>query len=129
LTVAKSRLVRRDGIYFQGLRYMDPTLAAYVGEDVVIRYDPRDVTEIRVFHRDRFLCRAVSPEHAGLTISLKDIQQARTARRKELRGEIATRTRKVTEFLAEQKRPAPARPKETTASSPRLALYEEDRKP
>lgn len=129
MTVAKSRLVRRDGIHFQGLRYMDPTLAAYVGEAVVIRYDPRDITEIRVFHRDRFLCRAVCPEHADLTISLKDIQHARSARRKELRREIATRARKVTEFLPEPKRPAPARPKETAPSSPRLALYKEDRQP
>ena len=40
LSVAKSRLVRRDGIHFQGLRYLDPTLAAYVGEAVTIRYDP-----------------------------------------------------------------------------------------
>jgi len=43
--VAKSRRVRRDGIHFQGLRYMDTTLAAYVGEPVTIRYDPRDVAE------------------------------------------------------------------------------------
>jgi putative transposase len=31
LTVAKSRKVRQDGIHFQGLRYLAPTLAAYVG--------------------------------------------------------------------------------------------------
>ena len=30
--VAKARVVHRDGIRFQGLRYLDPTLAAYVGE-------------------------------------------------------------------------------------------------
>ena len=52
---------------------MDPTLAAYVKEAVTIRYDPRDVAEIRVFHRNRFLCRAVSPEHSGQAITLKDI--------------------------------------------------------
>ena len=65
LTVAKARTVQRDGIHFQGLRYIDTTLAAYVGEAVTIRYDPRDLSEIRVFHQIRFLCRAVSPEHAG----------------------------------------------------------------
>jgi len=43
--VAKPRMVHRDGIRFQGLRYLDPTLAAYVGEPVTIRYDPRDVGE------------------------------------------------------------------------------------
>lgn len=57
LTVAKARRVHPDGIRFQGLRYIDPTLAAYVGEDVLSRYDPRDLAEIRVFHQDRFLCR------------------------------------------------------------------------
>ncbi|OXJ06543.1 Mu transposase C-terminal domain-containing protein [Burkholderia sp. AU6039] len=38
--VAKPRVVHRDGIHFQGLRYLDPTLAAFVGEPVTIRYDP-----------------------------------------------------------------------------------------
>lgn len=128
----QSRQVRRDGIRFQGLRYADPTLAAYVGETVAIRYDPRDITEIRVFHRDRFLCRAVSADHAHRTISLKDIQQARIARRKALRAEIAARTRKITEFLPDPPSPAPvAKPtaEKPERPAPRLVLYEEDRKP
>lgn len=79
--VAKPRTVRRDGIHFQGLRYIDPTLAAYVGEPVTIRFDPRDLSELRVFHRTRFLCRVISPEHAGQTVTLKDIQTARAAYR------------------------------------------------
>src|SRR6266403_1447864 len=45
--VAQSRMVRRDGVPFQGLRYMDPTLAVSVGESVTMRYDPRDIAEIR----------------------------------------------------------------------------------
>ena len=36
----RARKVRRDGIHFQGLRYLSLILAAYVGEDVTIRYDP-----------------------------------------------------------------------------------------
>jgi putative transposase len=49
----RARKVRRDGIHFQGLRYLSLTLAAYVGEDVTIRFDPRDMGEIRVFlHKD-----------------------------------------------------------------------------
>lgn len=62
VSVAKPRTVHRDGIHFQGLRYLDPVLAAYVREPVTIRYDPRDITEIRVFHKGRFLCKAVSPD-------------------------------------------------------------------
>jgi putative transposase len=45
---ARARKVRRDGIHFHGLRYLSLTLAAYVGEDVIIRFDPRDMGEIRV---------------------------------------------------------------------------------
>ena len=51
--IARPRVVGRDGIRFGGLRYLDPTLAAFVGERVTIRHDPRDVAEIRVYHRDR----------------------------------------------------------------------------
>jgi hypothetical protein len=45
LTVAKMRKVQPDGVRFQGMRYIDPTLAAYVGEGVVLRYDPRDLAD------------------------------------------------------------------------------------
>lgn len=50
LTVAKPRKVHQDGIYFQSLRYLDPILAAYIGESIVISYDPRDIAEIRDFY-------------------------------------------------------------------------------
>src|SRR5699024_3977100 len=40
LRVAKHRIVRRDGVHFQDLRYVSPPLAAYVKEPVVIRFDP-----------------------------------------------------------------------------------------
>jgi putative transposase len=46
LTVATPRTVHRDGIHCHGLRYLDLTLAAYVGEQVTVRYDPRDLAEI-----------------------------------------------------------------------------------
>jgi putative transposase len=55
--VAKRRQVRRDGIRFAGLRYISTTLAAYIGESVTLRIDPRDLGEVRVFHRGRFLYR------------------------------------------------------------------------
>jgi putative transposase len=67
-TVSKARKVCPDGIYFQGFRYVDTTLAAYVGEPVTLRYDPRDLAEIRVFHKEHFLCQAICPELAGATI-------------------------------------------------------------
>src|SRR6266545_4799299 len=73
LTIARTRRVQQDGIRFQGLRYLDLNLAAYVGEDVTLRYDPRDMAEIRVYHGDTFICHAVCQELAGQTISLKEI--------------------------------------------------------
>ena len=100
LTVAKPRKVHPDGIRFQGLRYLDPVLAAYVGESVIIRYDPRDLAEIRVFHRDRFLGRAVCPDLAATTVSLKQITAARSARRRELRRQIGERASVVDRLIA-----------------------------
>jgi hypothetical protein len=77
-----------------------PTLAAYVGEAVTIRYDPHDLGEVRVFHENRFRCRAISFEHAGEPVTLKDVQAARALRRRELRGQINERIRPATEYLA-----------------------------
>ena len=70
LTVAKTRKIQPDGVRFQGMRYIDPTLAAYVGETVLLRYDPRDMAEVRLFHQGKFLCRAICPELAGQTVAL-----------------------------------------------------------
>ncbi|MEU4516695.1 Mu transposase C-terminal domain-containing protein [Nonomuraea wenchangensis] len=56
LTVAKPRKIHTDGIHFLNLRYLDPVLAFDTGEQAIIRYDPRDITEIRVYlHRDQRL--------------------------------------------------------------------------
>jgi putative transposase len=99
LMVAKSRKVRQDGIHVQGLCYLDTTLAAYVGEPVIIRYDPRDMAEIRVFHQNRFLCRAICSELAGETIALREIIHARSRRRRELRHTLEERARTVEALL------------------------------
>lgn len=127
--VAKSRIIRRDGVHFQGLRYIDPTLAAYVGETVTIRYDPRDIAEIRVFHRNRFLCRAINQEHAGRTVTLKDIQTARARHRRSLRTEINERIARVADFLPDQVRSSPPKKAATTKhhSSLKLHTYIEDK--
>ena len=91
LTIEQSRRIHRDGIRFQGLRYIDPLLANYVGEYVGIRYDPRDMAEIRVYYQSRFLCRAICPDLASTTVTLKEIAAARYARRKALKQQIEER--------------------------------------
>lgn len=107
LTVPLLRKVRADGIYFMNLRYIAPTLAAYVGENVLVRYDPRDMAEIRVFHNDVFVCKAICQELAGETVPLKDIVGARRLRQRELRQTIKDRT-KMVESLLESRRWVPA---------------------
>ena len=97
--VAAPRVLHRDRIRFQGARYLDPTLAAYVGERVTIRYDPRDMAEVRVHHRDTFVCRAVSPAHASQTVTLNHIQAARVAHRRALRAQLDRRHAAVREYL------------------------------
>jgi putative transposase len=119
LTVPRPRFVHPDGIRFQGLRYLDVGLAAYVGESVTVRYDPRDLTEVRVFHKDLFVCRATCAELATTTISLKDLVAARNRRRRELRGEIGERRSLVEELLAVHQ-PAPPR---TSRPGSRLKRY------
>jgi putative transposase len=137
LTVAKSRKVRPDGIHFQGLRYLDLTLVAYVGESVIIRYDPRDMAEIRVFHHHRFLCRAICADIAGETIALRELIYARNRRRRDLRHTLQDRARTVEALLAAHRGncpvdthllmtsdPAITREKDTTrAEPPRLKRY------
>lgn len=111
LTVAKPRMVHQVGIRFQGLFYIDVTLAAYVGAEVTIRYDPRDLAEIRVYHNNQFLCRAICPELASTTVSLKDIENARNQRRRALRKELKER-QSLVDSLLQQK----AEAKDMTAS-------------
>ena len=118
-------MVQRDGIRFEGMRYLDLNLAAFVGERVTIRYDPRDLAEIRVFHDGAFLCTAVCPELASVTIGLKELQGARNKRRRELRGDIADRRSLVEELLAVHQ--AAAVPvSASTGSRSRLKRYRDD---
>jgi putative transposase len=132
IQVAKARQVRIDGIHFQGLRYLSTTLAAYVGETVTLRFDPRDMAEVRVFHHDRFLCRAVCAELAGETVPLRDILRARNRRRRELRGVIRDRQAAVDTLLqirrgeVTEEKDVPANPQDqppTKQPAPRLKRY------
>ncbi|MCB0597417.1 MAG: DDE-type integrase/transposase/recombinase [Lewinellaceae bacterium] len=88
LTVPKSRKVHRDGIRFKQFRYMSPTLAAFVGEQVTVRYDPRDLAEIRVYLDGEFICPAICQDIAGQVVSLKEIKKARQKVKRGLRKEI-----------------------------------------
>lgn len=128
LTVAKPRVVHRDGVHFQGLRYVSPLLAAYVKEPVVIRYDPRDISEIRVFHKGQYICKAVDPDHASATVSLKDIQTARATRRRQLRSQINERIAVVADHSPRAKPTTPQPPASggPAGKKPKLRTYLEE---
>lgn len=119
LTVPKNRVVQRDGIHFQGQRYLAPTLAPFVGHTVTIRYDPRDISEIRVYDRDTFVCVAVDEAHPNIRLSLRDIETSRRARRRELRHSINERIPAV----APREEPRSSEPKHRRRQ---LRTYEED---
>jgi putative transposase len=131
IQVAKARQVRADGIHFQSLRYISTTLAAYVGETVTLRIDPRDMAEVRVFHESKFLCRAVCAELAGETVPLREILRARNRRRRELRGVLRDRQSAVNTLLdlkrgetTEKKDEPPASTdKPTKRAAPALKRY------
>jgi putative transposase len=128
-TVPRTRRVHRDGIRFMGLRYMTTTLAAYVGEDVLLRYDPRDMAEIRVFYRDGFLCRAICQEIAGATLSLREIVRTRDQRRRQLRQTLQERQKTVESLLEARRWSAPVEVPPSNAgnkppnSAPKLKRY------
>lgn len=128
LTVAKTRKVHQDGIRFQGYRYMDTLLASYVKEEVLIRFDPADMAVIKVFHQDRFVCRAICAELSGVTVSLKEIEKARNKRRAEVRAGLGGRATLVEQFLAahqveETASLAKAPEQSTEPARPRLKRY------
>lgn len=134
IQVARARQVRADGIHFQNLRYLSTTLAAYVGETVTLRFDPRDMAEIRVFYQDKFLCQAVCAELAGATVPLREILRARNGRRRELRGVLRERQLAVDSLLdlkrggevireQEDEPPKPADQPATKPAAPALKRY------
>lgn len=108
LTEAKTRKILREGIKFQGLRYIDTVLAEYVGEEVVIRYNPSDITSIRVFYKGGFLCQPLCAELSTLKVGIKDIQRARNQRRLKLKKEINERVSLVDAVIAASEIPFPS---------------------
>ncbi len=104
-------------------------MAGYVGDAVTIRFDPRDLSEIRVFYRNNFLCRAVSEEHAGEVVTLKDIQAARRIHRRSLRTTINERVARVVDLLPVQQPKPPAEEQSPPPHEKRrtkLRVYQED---
>jgi len=84
-----------------------PNASGYVKEEVMIRYDPADLAIIRVFHQESFVCRAICQELSGQTVSLKEIEKARSLRRKQVREGLSTRAAMVDRFVEIHHGPTP----------------------
>ena len=65
----------------------------------MVRYDPADLAEIRVFQDDGFICRAICQELAGETVSFKDVLQARREQRRALSATIRDRRSLVDQLV------------------------------
>ena len=76
------------------------------------------------------MCRAVSPEIAATSISMKDLQAARNQRRRELRQQLTAR-RSLVDLLTHPEPSPPIepvdKPRASTSAAPRrIKIYRED---
>ena len=115
LTVPKTRRVHRDGIRFSGLRYIDPNLAAYVGEEVLLRYDPARRGGGAGLPRGPVRLPGGLPGAGRGDGAAARGDPARDRRRRELRQTIRDRL-KVMESLLEVRRGCPT--EQTTGDAP-----------
>lgn len=126
-TTVKPRKIGRDGIKFQGLRYLDPLLADYVGEDVIIRFDQNDLTSIRVFYKNKYLCQPICLSLDKEAVSLKEIQIARNSKRRDLQNEIKNKISLVDAILnLKQKKIIIENNKNKIEKRTKLKLYESE---
>ena len=102
LTTSKPRKIRREGIYFKGLRYFSTTLIAYITEDVFIRYDPNDISEVRVYLNNQFLCIAYCNELENQSVGIKEIERARINNKRTL-GKSIVNTKQVVKNIQNEK--------------------------
>lgn len=112
LTFSTRRRVQQDGIAFQGQRYFDVALAEYVGEDVVVRYDPSNREEIAVYVpelplanaledvRERFVCRARCWEVGREGRVVGEVVEVRARRREVLRRELREHRASVERYVS-----------------------------
>jgi putative transposase len=102
LTAKKFRIVQRDGIRFAGFRYFHPNLIAYIGESIIIHFDPNDLSEIWVYEQNQLICKAVCEEFQDQSITYEELKKLRTNRKKELKQEIKLRLDNLKELNSQE---------------------------
>lgn len=111
LEVAKTRKVHPDGVHFQGIRYTNPNLVAYVGEYVLIRYNPADLVEIRIYYENKYLCNGISPELSNYSVDLNELVSARNKRQRTLQEKVQSPSA-VDLLIGEKKKELQKNPKQ-----------------
>ena len=80
---ARRKIQRGGYLQFENLMYRGENLAGYAGETVIVRYDPKDITEILVYRQEGskevFLARATAQNLETESIS---IDEAKASSRK-----------------------------------------------
>ncbi|MCT7984516.1 Mu transposase C-terminal domain-containing protein [Laspinema sp. A4] len=76
-------IYRGGGIKFQNLLYRGSSLAAYAGETAIVRFDPRDITTIWVYHLQKGKEVYLAAAHA-LDLEMEELseEEAKAASRK-----------------------------------------------
>ncbi len=79
---ASERVVYDNGyLNFANLRYKAENLAAYAGQKVLLRYDPRNITMVFVYDRkdsrEKFLARAYAVGLEAERLSIEEVKHAR----------------------------------------------------
>ena len=123
LTAKKSRIVQRDGIRFAGFRYFHPNLIAYVGERIIIHFDPNDLSEIWVYEQNQLICKAVCEEFQDQSITYEELKKLRTNRKKELKQEIKLKLSHINELSSQEEEPEPQTNKKI---KPKFKLYQNE---
>jgi len=80
------RTINKDGVHFEGLRFIAPELNGLVGEKVQVRYMPHDLRQIEIFRGDHWLATAypqgmLSPEQRDAVLARRRADAAELARR------------------------------------------------
>lgn len=107
LTAKKSRIVQRDGIRFAGFRYFHPNLIAYIGESIIIHFDPNDLSEIWVYEQNQLICKAVCEEFQDQSITYEELKKLRTNRKKELKQEIKLKLSNIKDLDSQEEEQEP----------------------
>jgi putative transposase len=85
LLFTEERVVQRQGIRFYRLDYWAHELVDYIGRRIQVRFDPENIREIVVYHDNRFVCVAATPQLNGLDINLADWRALQARQRRSIR--------------------------------------------